>query len=106
MHPDHNSYPKCDDEGFLNDPDCWNKTVARQIAEIEGIDNLSEQQWNFIVTLRQYYFTFHKLPQIRRVCHVNHLGNNCANDLFNNRALDAWRIAGLPDPGEEAKSYL
>lgn len=96
----------CDEEGFLTDCEIWNKSIAKELAQLEGIDSLNNQQWKFVTTLRQYYFTFHKLPQMRRVCHIQHLGNNCANELFNNRGINAWRIAGLPDPGEEAKSYL
>lgn len=96
----------CNDEGFLNDADYWNKTVANQLAQMEGIDRLTNEQWEFVSTLRQYYFTFHKLPQFRRVCHMNKMGNNCASTLFNNHGVDAWRIAGLPDPGEEAKAYM
>ena len=96
----------CDEEGFLNDSGYWNKSVANQLALMEGIDHLDSQQWKFITTLRQYYFTFHKLPQFRRVCHMHQLGNNCASKLFHNHGIEAWRIAGLPDPGEEAKSYM
>lgn len=96
----------CDDEGFLTDSGSWNKTVANQLAQLEGIEKLDKQQWEFITTLRQYYYTFHKLPQLRRVCHMQKLGNNCANELFHNHSVEAWRIAGLPDPGEEAKSYM
>lgn len=96
----------CDEEGFLTDTECWNKTTARQLAQMEGIDELSHQQWHFITALRQYYFTFHTLPQLRRVCHMQELGNNCVSELFHNHGIEAWRIAGLPDPGEEAKSYM
>ena len=96
----------CDEDGFLKDPDSWNITVARQLAQMEGIDELDSRQWEFIVSLRQYYFTFHKLPQIRRVCHMHQLDNNCASKLFNNHGIDAWRIAGLPNPGEEVKAYM
>lgn len=98
--------PTCDEEGFLVDSGLWDKSVAGKLALMQGIEHLDSQQWNFITTLRQYYFTFHKLPPFRRVCHINHLGNNCANVLFSNHGIEAWRIAGLPDPGEEAKSYM
>lgn len=96
----------CDEEGFLTDSEAWNKTIAKKLAQLDGIDQLNSQQWEFITILRQYYFTFHKLPQMRRVCHMQQMDNNCASQLFNNRGIDAWRIAGLPDPGEEAKSYM
>ena len=96
----------CDDEGFLIDSGLWNKAIANQLALMEGIDQLDTEQWKFITALRQYYFTFHKLPQFRRVCHMQQMGNNCANELFHNHSIEAWRIAGLPDPGEEAKSYM
>ena len=96
----------CDEEGFLIDSGSWNRTIANQLALMEGIEQLDSLQWKFITALRQYYFTFHKIPQIRRVCHMNNLGNNCASELFHNHGIEAWRIAGLPNPGEEAKSYM
>lgn len=101
-----NNALNCDEEGFLAEAESWNKSVANWLAQLEGIDRLNEQQWEFVTTLRQYYFTFHRLPQFRRICHMHQMGNNCASELFNNHGIEAWRIAGLPDPGEEAKSYM
>ena len=101
-----NSLLDCDDEGFLTDSGMWNKSIANQLAQMEGIERLDKQQWLFVTTLRQYYYTFHTIPQLRRVCHMQQLGSNCVSELFNNHGIEAWRIAGLPDPGEEVKSYL
>ena len=42
---------------------------------------------------------------MRRVCHDAGIERHQVNELFG-YCLVAWRVAGLPNPGEEAKSYL
>jgi tRNA 2-thiouridine synthesizing protein E len=39
------------------------------------------------------------------VCHRLGKEKFWVHDLFQS-CLNAWRVAGLPNPGEEAKSYL
>ena len=97
----------CDEEGFLKDPAVWNTMIARQLAELHGIDQLDHEQWMLVNTLRQYYFSCsnHLLP-LRRICHIHKMANNCIGKLFDSHGIEAWRIAGLPNPGEEAKSYM
>jgi tRNA 2-thiouridine synthesizing protein E len=96
----------CDDEGFLRDPTTWNVSVAEQLASLRGIDRLDGKQWALITSLRQYYFSYNHLPPPRRICQIHEMANNCISMLFDNHGIDAWRIAGLPDPGEEVKSYM
>ena len=96
----------CDEDGFLNDPTTWNLSIAEQLASLYGIDRLDGQQWALINTLRQYYFSYNHLPLLRRICHIHHLKNNCISTMFSNHGIAAWHIAGLPNPGEEAKSYM
>jgi tRNA 2-thiouridine synthesizing protein E len=43
---------------------------------------------------------------MRHVCGVTHLEKHCVTDLFGNGSKEAWRVAGLPNPGEEAKAYM
>jgi len=45
------------------------------------------------------------LPSLRRVCRATGLSRDEVHDLFGG-CLPVWRIAGLPNPGEEAKAYL
>jgi len=96
----------CDEEGFLRDSTTWNHSVARQLASMHGIDQLDERQWALITTLRQYYLSCNHLLQMRRICHIHEMENNCVSLMFDNHGIEAWRIAGLPNPGEEAKSYM
>ncbi len=45
------------------------------------------------------------MSSIRNVCQKAGIDRAEVNELFG-YCLVAWRVAGLPNPGEEAKSYL
>jgi tRNA 2-thiouridine synthesizing protein E len=94
-----------DEDGLLRDPRQWNETVAGDIARELGIGELSDDHWQVIRSLREYYAKFGVAPAMIRVCHQHHRGLDWVHDLFQS-CLNAWRVAGLPNPGEEAKSYL
>ncbi len=95
-----------DEDGFLKDPECWNEDIARGIAKHDGTAYLTDQHWCVIRTLREHYFAHGTLPYMRHVFHLNHLDDLCYNTLFGHSCREAWRIAGLPNPGEEAKTYM
>lgn len=95
---------KFDEDGFLTDPGSWNEEIARSIAVKEGIRELRDEHWAIIRLLRDKYIAG-GLPAVSHVCHVNNFENDCLPDLFQN-VKTAWRIAGLPNPGEEAKAYM
>ena len=97
--------PQFDEFGLLLDPEDWSPELARELASGDGIDELSEKHWAFIHALRDYYEKFHVPPPPSQICHKLGLAHSCGHELFPT-CLAAWRIAGLPDPGEEAKSYL
>ena len=42
---------------------------------------------------------------MEQVCRTAHLGKHAVHWLFGG-CRSAWRIAGLPNPGEEALSYM
>lgn len=94
-----------DEDGFLHDPYQWNPRLAQDIAQQDGITILEYKHWLMIAALRKYYFQYHTPPAMRYICHHSHLGSSCTA-LFHHNAREAWRIAGLPNPGEEAKAYL
>jgi TusE/DsrC/DsvC family sulfur relay protein len=96
----------CDEDGFLVDPSRWDHAIAEQLAGLHDFNQLDEIRWTLIDALRQYYLANQHLPMLRHICHTHDLGNNCMNVLFENHGIEAWRIAGLPNPGEEAKSYM
>ena len=54
--------------------------------------------------MREHYAKLGAAPAMHRVVMTGHPAPQI-NQLFGDR-LVAWRVAGLPNPGEEAKSYL
>lgn len=98
--------PSFDEDGFLLNPENWSREVGMTIAREDGIPQLSDDHWAIIDSLRQYFFRHRGVPAFAHICHMNHMGNHCVEELFNNSPRKAWRIAGLPNPGEEAKTYM
>lgn len=94
-----------DDKGFIRDPDAWDSNMARLLAEQRGVASLSDDHWQLLKALRQYYFETGTVPVMRHLCRDTGLQEHCVSELLDNPRL-AWQIAGLPDPGEEARTYL
>ena len=94
-----------DENGLLLNADDWNEGVALVIASRLGIEKLSSDHWEVIYALRKHYSRFGVAPTMHNICHSNGKKSGWVHNLFHS-CLDAWRVAGLPDPGEEAKSYL
>jgi tRNA 2-thiouridine synthesizing protein E len=94
-----------DIDGFLSEPDRWDFEVAQRIADAEGIDLLTPKHWEVINHVRGNFFRNGSLPVMRLVCRAAGLDRHKAHKLFGScRSL--WRVAGLPNPGEEAKAYM
>ena len=95
-----------DDEGFLRDPGRWNASIAAAIARQDGLPQLTRDHWVIIRALREHYRRFDSAPPaFGHLCQANHMDRHCVAQLFRNQR-EAWRIAGLPDPGEEAWTYM
>lgn len=95
-----------DTEGFICDPEAWSDDLARMIASKDGIRELTWDHWIIIHALREHYHRFGTAPPaFSHICNEHHLGKHCVEKLFHSER-EAWRIAGLPDPGEEAKTYM
>ena len=93
------------DEGFLADTDDWSPSLALDIARREGLGALTPKHWEVIHWVRARYFSIGALPVMRLVCRAAGLDPHHAHRLFSS-CLSLWRIAGLPNPGEEARSYM
>jgi len=93
-----------DGDGFLTDPGSWNEDLARRTSSEEGVGELSPEHWTIIRFLRENYLEG-GLPAVSHVCHTNHFEHLCLPRLFLS-VKAAWRIAGLPNPGEEARAYM
>jgi len=95
-----------DTEGFISDPEMWSEDFARAIARNDGFPELTHDHWVIIQALREHYHRFGTAPPaFSHICNEHHLGRHCVEILFRS-GREAWRIAGLSDPGEEAKSYM
>lgn len=93
-------------EGFLRDPELWNEQVAMAIARLDGLPPLTHDHWLIVQALRDHFERFGTaLPAFSHICIANHMDKHCVDKLFNSQK-EAWRIAGLPDPGEEARAYM
>jgi len=95
-----------DPEGFFSDPEAWSEGLAIRIARSDGLAELTPDHWVVIHALRKHYYRFGTSPPaFSHICNEYHLGKHCVEKLFRSER-EAWRIAGLPDPGAEAKSYM
>lgn len=94
-----------DAEGFLMDADLWNRDLALSVAAELGLNELTEVHWNIIDEIRKHYLDSGALPVQLHLCHERGLEPHCIKRLFGGQ-LRAWKIAGLPNPGEEAMSYM
>jgi len=97
-------YPEFDEDGLIVDPEQWNEEVAEDVAEQLHIQ-LGAEHWVAIYALRNYYDRYGVAPAMYSICRDNGRGKNWIHNLFDS-CLNAWRVSGLANPGEEAKSYL
>jgi tRNA 2-thiouridine synthesizing protein E len=88
-----------DEDGFMQDPDAWNKEVAAALATTEGVDALSEDHWKVVEYLRNYYTQFGVAPMIRKLCKETGYDLKRIYALFpSGPAKGACKVAGLPKP--------
>jgi len=103
---DHSLFDK---EGFLLDLTQWSEKTAIDIAQGEGIV-LTEQHWEIIFLLRDFYAQFQRSPNMRAL--INFLKKSLdaesskqkANSIYllklfpESPAKIASKISGLPKP--------
>ena len=96
---------KFDQDGFLTDPSHWDEAVAERLAREDGLGELKAEQWAILRALRSHYLKSGGVPALPHICHANQFDPWCMNEYYPD-AKEAWRLAGLPNPGEEAKAYM
>jgi TusE/DsrC/DsvC family sulfur relay protein len=88
-----------DEDGFLEEPGLWNEEVAKDFAESEAIQQLTEAHWKVINYIRNYYLQFGIAPMIRKLCKESGFKLNEIYQLFpSGPAKGACKLAGLPKP--------
>lgn len=100
------SVPQRNNEGFLENADEWSTPIAIQIAA-EGEITLSEEHWEIIELLREFYKQHEISPPSNRLfvkAVKERLGEEKGNSIYlmqlfpGTPAKTACRIAGLPRP--------
>lgn len=94
-----------DEEGYLVDLSTWNEDVGGFLAQQEGV-NMTEQHWEVVNFLRDYYNEFQIAPAVRVLTKA--IGKKLGPDKGNSQYLyelfpygpakQACKIAGLPKP--------
>ena len=88
-----------DEDGFLQEPERWDRQIALALASTEGLSDLSEIHWKLIDYIRDYYRDFGIAPMIRKMCKQTGLSLREIYDLFpSGPAKGACKVAGLPKP--------
>lgn len=94
-----------DEDGFLLDRKLWNRAAAQLLADQEGLGRLGETHWMIIDFIRDRYFRLGAMPPMRNMCRKVGIERETVKREFGScRVL--WQIAGLPNPGGEALSYM
>ncbi len=88
-----------DEDGFIQEPDKWNKEVAEDIAKTENAYPMSEDAWRLVNYLRDYYVKYEIAPPVRMVTKQTKLDLKKIYELFpSGPAKGACKVAGLPKP--------
>lgn len=88
-----------DEDGFIQDPDCWSEELAIAIAKTEDVNEMTEDHWKVVNYLRDYYKQFGIAPMIRKLCKETGYPLKTIYELFpSGPAKGACKIAGLPKP--------
>lgn len=91
--------PEVDGDGFLVNPEIWNKEVAQQLAYEDGTGELNEKHWKVINYIREYYTETEMAPMVRKLCQNSGLRLKELYEIFPlGPAKGACKIAGLPKP--------
>ncbi|TKB49191.1 TusE/DsrC/DsvC family sulfur relay protein [Ferrimonas aestuarii] len=94
-----------DKQGYLLDAKQWQPEMAPILAQEEGIE-LSDNHWEVVNFVRDFYLEFNTSPAIRVL--VKAIGQKLGEDKGNSKYLyklfpkgpakQATKIAGLPKP--------
>lgn len=94
-----------DEEGYIEDLNLWSPEVAEVMAQEDG-QELTEQHWEVINFLREYYDEYQIAPAVRVL--TKQIGKRLGPEKGNSKYLyelfpygpakQACRYAGLPKP--------
>lgn len=98
------NYVITDEEGYLLDPTVWTRAFTEGRAHQAGI-RLNDKHWHLIEIIRDKYLRLGALPPMRSVCKAAGFDKQELKQQFGS-CLELWKMAGLPNPGDEARAYM
>jgi dissimilatory sulfite reductase related protein len=88
-----------DADGHLANLNDWDENLAKEIAKLEGIPELTEDHWKVINFMRKEFKEKGDAPSIRKLTKQSGVDTKLLYKLFpNGPAKKAAKIAGLPKP--------
>ena len=88
-----------DGEGFMVDPDAWNRDIAVVLAKEDGIDELTDMHWKVIDFCRADFGERGDAPTLRRITQAGGVSTKEIYKLFpKGPAKKVARISGLGKP--------
>ncbi len=89
-------------DGFLPVGAFWDRTIAEELARVNGIAPLTEDHWKVIDFVRKYYLEYGVGPTAYKIYKATGFRLQPLYELFPGAiAWNAYCIAGLPHPGME-----
>ena len=90
---------RTDPEGFLLDPNDWNRELGEQIAAENGIAELTDRHWQVVDFMRERYLRTGSAPSIRSLGKESGVSVKELYQLFpKGPAKLAAKIGGIPKP--------
>ena len=88
-----------DADGHLKNRNQWNEEIAKELALLEGIPNLTARHWLVIIYMRKEFEAKGDAPSIRKLTKESGVPVKELYELFpQGPAKKAAKIAGLPKP--------
>ena len=94
-----------DEDSFVLQPEIWSHEVAQYIADCNGVRMMAAEHLQIVQYVRDYYFEAGGFVTPRRICSELKVDKVEMKKFFGS-CTNVWKIAGLPNPGEEARTYM
>jgi len=88
-----------DEDGFIDDFNNWNEAWVRYVKATEGIEEMTDEHWEVIKVLQEYYKKNGIAPMVRILSKVTGFKLKHIYELFpSGPGKGACKMAGLPKP--------
>ncbi len=87
-----------DEDGFMQEPDLWNKDIAAALATTEGVEAMTDEHWKLVNYIRDYFAEFGTAPMIRKLCKQTFPLKKIYELFPSGPAKGACKVAGLAKP--------